>query len=353
MNRSTPAKKQQRGAKMSAKKAAHTKKPLAPTNKGTRRALSTSVEGKTIGVIGLGNMGGHMAHNLMKKGHDVVIYDIFEPNVETQVKNGAALGRKVTVAKSPQEVAVNADVVVTMLPKSQHVYETYTAPNGIMSAFKLRKDQGKSKLLLIDSSTIAPLVAKQITELVGAEADVVDAPVSGGVMGAENGTLTFMVGGEQNQFDAAKPVLEKMGKNIVLCGKSGSGQAAKVCNNLILGISMNAIAEGYNLGVKLGMDPKVLAGIINTSSGRCWASEISNPVPGVIATAPASRDYAGGFGVDLMLKDMHLALETAESVGAKLELGKMAADNYQAISNGGNGKKDFGFVYQHIAGKKM
>lgn len=357
MNRTsvkTSTKKQQspqrvtkRNIKTVAKKPVQKKKVTTTT----KRAMSTgSFEDKVIGVIGLGNMGGHMAHNLVKKGHNIVVYDIFEPNVETAVSNGKAAGKNVHVAKSPYEVAMNADVVVTMLPKSPHVLQTFTDENnGLIKALKDRKAAGKDKLLLIDSSTIAPLVTKQIHELVGDQADVIDAPVSGGVMGAENGTLTFMVGAEPYQFELAKPVLSKMGKNIVLCGPTGSGQAAKVCNNLILGISMNAIAEGYNLGVKLGMDPKVLAGIINTSSGRCWASEVSNPVPGVMPTAPASRDYNGGFGVDLMLKDMNLALETAESVNAKLELGQKAADNYQAISNAGHGKKDFGYVYQHVS----
>jgi 3-hydroxyisobutyrate dehydrogenase len=257
MNR-TSAKSQKRPAPVNAtaqRSIKTTKKTLTKTTKKTltktsKRAFSASAEDKVIGVIGLGNMGGHMAHNLLKKGHNIVVYDVFQPNVDTAVANGQTANKNVKVATSPYEVAMNSDVVITMLPKTPHVMETYTGAKGLLSAIKDRKAQGKSKLLLIDSSTIAPLATKEIHALVGNDADVLDAPVSGGVMGAENGTLTFMVGADADQFELAKPVLSKMGKNIVLCGPTGSGQAAKVCNNLILGISMNAIAEGYNLGVK-------------------------------------------------------------------------------------------------------
>lgn len=352
MNRAAQ-RKTAKAAKTTAKRSIKTAVKRTATrrvHKVSKRAQSTTAfENKVVGVIGLGNMGGHMANNLLTKGNNIAVYDVFDTAVETAVNNGKAAGKNVLVAKSPYEVAMASDIVITMLPSSKHVHDTFAADNGLLKAIQDRKAQGKGKILFIDSSTISPDTTKQVKDLVGTDGDFIDAPVSGGVMGAQNGTLTFMVGGSDEQFEESKNVLSRMGKNIVHCGPTGSGQAAKICNNLILGISMNAIAEGYNLGVKLGMDPKVLAGIVNTSSGRCWASEISNPVPGVIPTAPASRDYQGGFGVDLMLKDMKLALEAAQSNGVSLQLGKQAADNYQAISTGGNGKKDFGFVYQHVS----
>lgn len=179
---------------------------------------------------------------------------------------------------------------------------------------------------------------------------MVDAPVSGGVGGAEAGTLTFMVGGTPGDFEAVKPLLQAMGKNIVLCGGAGTGQIAKLCNNLVLGISMNAVSEAMNLGVRLGADPKVLAAIINTSSGRCWSSEIYNPVPGVLPNVPASRGYTGGFGSPLMAKDLGLALDAAKSVGASLPTGSAAFAVYQLMMANGYGGKDFSAVYQFLQG---
>lgn len=352
-------KQQKSPAKKTAHKKVAKKNHAKKLHKTPKRTLSTSAAfgvpasaGETIAFAGLGEMGRHMAHNLMKNGHDLVVYDVFEPNIQRVVDFGKSLGRSVTIAKSPAEAALNADVFITMLPSSPHVKETYTGDNGIFSVLKQRQEQGRKKLLLIDSSTIAPPVAKELAELVKTQyseyATNADAPVSGGVVGSENGTLTFMVGAPEETFNAAKPYLQKMGKNIVHCGDNSTGQIAKVCNNLILGISMNAISESFNLGVKLGMDPKTLAGIVNNSSGYCWASQVGCPVPGVVPTAASSRDYAGGFAVDLMLKDMNLALDAAKVAGVELDLGKTATNNYAAVSTGGAGKKDFGYIYQHL-----
>ena len=181
---------------------------------------------------------------------------------------------------------------------------------------------------------------------------LVDAPVSGGVGGAEAGTLTFMVGGADADFTAAQEYLRSMGANIVHCGAPSTGQVAKICNNLVLGISMAAVSEAMNLGVKMGIDPVKLAGIINTSSGRCWSSDTYNPHPGVIPTAPSNRDYEGGFGTDLMLKDMGLAADAAKSVNAPLPTGGAAASMYSIMSNNGMGRKDFSAVYKLLAGTK-
>lgn len=182
---------------------------------------------------------------------------------------------------------------------------------------------------------------------------MVDAPVSGGVGGAEAGTLTFMVGGSKDDFEAAKPALTNMGKNIVHVGGSGTGQIAKLCNNLVLGISMTAVSEAMNLGVRLGADPKTLAGIVNTSSGRCWSSDTYNPVPGVMPNVPASRGYTGGFGAALMAKDLGLALDAAKSAGASLPTGSAAFAIYQLMLNQGMGNKDFSAMYAFLQGDKL
>lgn len=208
--------------------------------------------------------------------------------------------------------------------------------------------------LLIDCSTIDPTVTRTLAAAAGQrKLRMVDAPVSGGVGGAEAGTLTFMVGGAAADFDAAKPLLAAMGKNIVHCGAAGTGQVAKLCNNLILGISMNAVAEAMNLGVKLGADPKVLAAIVNTSSGRCWSSEVYNPVPGVLPNVPSARGYSGGFGSALMAKDLGLALDAAKAAGAPLATGSAALSVYQMLMAHGMGGKDFSAVYAFLAGQKL
>lgn len=285
-----------------------------------------------IGFIGLGHMGNPMARNLLKHGHKLKIYDV----VPELVRKLAAEGCE--VATSAADCAKGVEVVVTMLPSSPHVRSVYLGEYGVLKG----ASQGTP---LIDSSTIDPLTAREVAMDAKAKGcPMVDAPVSGGVAGAEAGTLTFMVGGDARDFEAAKTVLQAMGKNIVHCGGTGNGQVAKICNNMMLAIEMIATAEGMTLAAKLGMDPKVFAAIVNTSSGRCWSSDTYNPYPGVLESVPASRSYAGGFGSDLMLKDLTLATDAAKNAKLPVMLGALAQQIYQKHSVDGNGEKDFSSV---------
>lgn len=293
-----------------------------------------------IGFIGLGNMGAPMALNLLKAGHKVHVYDLVEAAVQTLEAAGAQR------QASPAQVAgQEIDILITMLPAAVHVKKVYLGEEGVLAAV------GKH-VLLIDSSTIDPQTAREVAAQAAAQGNaMLDAPVSGGTGGAQAGTLTFMVGGEKNVFDKAVPVLEAMGKNIVYCGGTGNGQVAKVANNMLLGISMIGAAEAMNLGVSLGMDPTILAGIINTSSGRCWSTEVYNPYPGVVETAPASKGYAGGFGADLMLKDLGLATEAAKAAKVPVVLGAAAQQLYQTFSTQGNGHLDFSAIIKFFSTK--
>ena len=288
-----------------------------------------------IGFIGLGNMGAPMALNLLKAGHQLQVFDLVASAVAELVQAGA------TSAASPREVATaRPDVLITMLPASVHVRKVYLDDDGVLAAVD-------PSVLLIDSSTIDPQTSREVAAAAQRQGNtMLDAPVSGGTVGAKNGTLTFMVGGEQAAFDKARPILEHMGKNIVYCGGPGNGQVAKVANNMLLGISMIGAAEAMSLGVSLGMDPKVLAGIINTSSGRCWSTEVYNPWPDVVDTAPASKGYAGGFGADLMLKDLGLATEAARAAKVPVVMGATAQQLYQTFSAQGNGHLDFSAIIQ-------
>lgn len=285
-----------------------------------------------IGFIGLGHMGAPMALNLLKAGHDVHAFDLSEDALRL-VKDGGA-----QVAASPRDAAAGAAFVVTMLPAAAHVRAVLTQENGALAGLA-------AGAMVIDSSTIDPASAQAFGELVrGGGGAFVDAPVSGGTGGAAAGTLTFMVGGDDADYARAKPVLAAMGKNIVHCGATGMGQVAKVCNNLVLGITMAGVSEAMALGASLGIDPKVLAGIINTSTGRCWSSDTYNPYPGVIETAPSSRGYTGGFGTDLMLKDLGLANDAAKQARQPVYLGALAQQLYQTMSSRGDGKLDFSAV---------
>lgn len=286
-----------------------------------------------IGFLGLGNMGGPMARNLLKAGHQVSVFDLSAAAVSALVEAGAR------EATSPAAVAqAGVDAVITMLPAAAHVRQVYTGDDGLLANLP-------AGVLLIDSSTIDPMTAREVAAAAAKNGNpMLDAPVSGGTVGATAGTLTFMVGGSEEHFAQAQPILAAMGKNIVHCGDTGNGQVAKVANNMLLGISMIGVAEAMALGVSLGMDAKVLAGIINTSSGRCWASEINNPFPGVLENAPASRGYSGGFGTDLMLKDLGLASEAAKQMRQPVILGALAQQLYQAFSLQGNGGLDFSAI---------
>ena len=289
-----------------------------------------------IGFIGLGNMGAPMARNLIKAGHDLTVFDLSSDALTQLREAGAHVGKSVAEIAS----SANIEVIITMLPASQHVKSVYLNEDGILEAVS-------KGVILIDCSTIDPQAAREVAKVANDQGNpMLDAPVSGGTGGAEAGTLTFMVGGSKVDFDRVQPLLSNMGKNIVHCGGSGNGQVAKVANNMLLGISMIATAEAMSLGVSLGMDPKVLAGIINTSSGRCWSSEIYNPYPGVVETAPASRGYTGGFGVDLMLKDLGLATEAAKFAKQPVVLGAVAQQLYQMFSLQGSGKLDFSAIIQ-------
>jgi len=289
-----------------------------------------------IGFIGLGNMGAHMARNLTKKGLKLVVLDMNQEIVNSFVANGAVK------ASTPSEVAKLSTTIITMLPSSPHVRSVYTGENGLLTV----SVDGK---LLIDCSTIDPTTSKDLAKAAGGKkANAVDAPVSGGVGGAEAGTLTFMVGGSKQGFEKAQPILAKMGKNIVHCGDNGTGQVAKICNNMLLAIGMIGTAEAMNLGTKFGLDPKLLAGIINTSSGRCWSSDIYNPCPGVLPNVPASRNYEGGFGTALMTKDLSLAQMAAKDSKSKTPLGDLAFQVYSEMTEAGLDKKDFSVVYKYL-----
>eukprot|EP01113_Clastostelium_recurvatum_P033567 TRINITY_DN4451_c0_g1_i1.p1 TRINITY_DN4451_c0_g1~~TRINITY_DN4451_c0_g1_i1.p1 ORF type:complete len:328 (-),score=79.32 TRINITY_DN4451_c0_g1_i1:44-910(-) len=288
-------------------------------------------------------MGGHQASNLLKKGHNLIVFDLNADSVSKLTSKGAK------AAASPQEIASQADVIITMLPASAHVRSVYFGSGdkkGILGV-------AKKGTLLLDSSTIDPATAREVSKAAHEHGyDMVDCPVSGGTRGAEEGTLTFMVGGSEDAFEKAKPYLQCMGKNIVHCGDSGNGQVAKVCNNLVLGISMIGVSEAMNLGVKLGMEPKKLAGIFNTSTARCWSSDSYNPCPGAMENVPASRGYTGGFGAALMTKDLGLAVDSAKQAGEGLPLGSSAFQLYSLMVSQGLGGKDFSAFYEFLQKKK-
>ena len=286
-----------------------------------------------IGFIGLGNMGAPMARNLLKAGHRLTVFDLSEAAVAGLAEAGA------TPAASPAAVArTDAELVITMLPASAHVKGVYLGEDGLLAHVR-------PGVLLIDSSTIGPLSAREVAAAARAHGNPIpERPVPGAPGGPAAGTLTFMVGGEAADFDRAQPVLAAMGRNIVHCGGAGNGQVAKVANNMLLGISMIGVAEAMSLGVALGMDPQVLAGILNTSSGRCWSSDTYNPFPGVMDNVPASRGYAGGFGTDLMLKDLGLASEAAKQARQPVILGALAQQLYQTFSAQGHGGLDFSAI---------
>jgi 3-hydroxyisobutyrate dehydrogenase len=286
-----------------------------------------------IGFLGLGNMGAPMARNLLKAGHRLSVFDLSEAAVAGLVEAGA------TAAASPAALArTDVELIVSMLPAAAQVKSVYLGADGLLA-------QVRPGVMLIDSSTIDPLSAREVAAAARQHDNpMLDAPVSGGTGGAAAGTLTFMVGGAAEDFERARPVLAAMGKNIVHCGPAGNGQVAKVANNLLLGISMIGVAEAMSLGVALGMDPQVLAGILNTSSGRCWSSDTYNPFPGVMDNVPAARGYTGGFGTDLMLKDLGLASEAARQARQPVFLGALAQQLYQAFSAQGHGALDFSAI---------
>lgn len=286
-----------------------------------------------IGFIGLGHMGSPMAVNLLKAGYQLSVFDLSTAAVEKLVAAGATACDSVAAL-----AAARPALVISMLPAAPHVKSLYLGGDGLLGLLQ-------QPTHLLDCSTIDPHSAREVSAA-AAEAGhhMLDAPVSGGTAGASAGTLTFMVGGSTEEFEFVQPVLAAMGKNIVHCGGSGNGQVAKVANNMLLGISMIGVAEAMALGTSLGIDAKVLADIINTSSGRCWSSEINNPYPDVLENVPSSRGYTGGFGTDLMLKDLGLATEAAQLARQPVILGALAQQLYQAFSLQGHGQLDFSAI---------
>jgi 3-hydroxyisobutyrate dehydrogenase len=289
----------------------------------------------TIGFIGLGNMGNPMAANLVKAGHIVLGFDLVPENLEVAGKNG------VTVMANAVAAVKGADAVVTMLPAGKHVLSVHEdiAPAMTRGA------------LLIDCSTIDVNSARAAHAIAHKHGLLsIDAPVSGGVGGATAGTLTFMAGGSAESFAAAEPVLEPMAGKTVHCGDAGAGQAAKICNNMILGISMIGVGEAFVLAEKLGLSHQALFDVASTSSGQCWSLTTYCPVPGPVPTSPANKDYAPGFAAALMLKDLKLAQEAAQSSGAVTPLGAEAAQLYALFNNAGNGGKDFSGIINFLRG---
>ena len=287
-----------------------------------------------IVFIGLGNMGLPMAQNLARAGHAVTGFDLMPASVQQFVAGGG-------LSSDDQAAAIAAaDVVITMLPASRHVQGAYLGDTGILA-------QAKAGALLIDCSTIAPEVSREVAAAATAKGlRMIDAPVSGGTAGAAGGTLTFMVGGAEADLASARPYLEQMGKNIFHAGPGGSGQTVKICNNMLLGILMIGTSEAIRLGVANGLDPKVVSDVMAKSSGRNWTLEVYNPCPGVAENVPAARGYTGGFGVDLMLKDLGLAVESAGASGASVPLGELARQLYDLHSKSGAGGLDFSSIYK-------
>jgi 3-hydroxyisobutyrate dehydrogenase len=287
----------------------------------------------TIGFIGLGNMGAPMAANLIKSGSHVRGFDLVAASRDASARDG------VQIVDSTRSALDDAEIVITMLPGGEQVLSVW---DDIVPAAR----QGT---LFIDCSTIDVVSARKAHALAAARGiATLDAPVSGGVGGAKAATLTFMVGGSAHAFARGKPVLERMGKRIVHCGDAGNGQAAKICNNMILGASMIAVSEAFVLGEKLGLSHQALFDVASASSGRCWALTNYCPVPGPVPASPANNDYKAGFTAALMLKDLNLAKAAADSVGARTALGAHAAEIYQSFAQGNEAAKDFSAIINFV-----
>ncbi|MFK3916333.1 3-hydroxyisobutyrate dehydrogenase [Psychrobacter sp. NPDC078501] len=287
-----------------------------------------------IAFIGLGNMGAPMAENLLKAGYALSVFDLSEVATQRLAQAGAS------VAKSPKDAASNAQVVISMLPAGQHVHSVYLGDSS-SDGLLVELPEGT---LVIDSSTIAAADARKVAEAASKLGiDFLDAPVSGGTGGAVAGSLTFIVGGDDNAFAKAEPILAVMGKNIFHAGEHGAGQVAKICNNMLLGILMAGTAEAINLGVKNGLDPKVLSDIMLQSSGRNWTLEVYNPYPKVMENVPSSNGYQGGFMSKLMQKDLNLAMQTAQDIEVETPMGAKATELY-ASHTVENGDKDFSSI---------
>ncbi|EGS21819.1 3-hydroxyisobutyrate dehydrogenase-like protein [Thermochaetoides thermophila DSM 1495] len=329
-----------------------------PVVQAPRRLFSTSLRRlDNYAFIGLGQMGYQMARNLQAKlapSDTVRLFDINRDAAEKLVEEmkAQAGGAVAEISSSAAEASKDADTVITCLPEPQHVKATYDA---IIKGGLVPKS---SPRLFIDCSTIDPTSSRQVAAAISealpnGQGTFVDAPMSGGVVGATAGTLTFMLGAPPDLVSRVEPILLRMGKRVLHCGPQGAGLSAKLANNYLLAIENIATAEAMNLGVKWGLDPKVLASVINVSTGKCWPSEVNNPVPGVVETAPANRDYKGGFGIGLMRKDLRLAILAAQEAGAKLPLAEKASEVYEAAESEERCKgRDFSVIYRWLGGKE-
>jgi 3-hydroxyisobutyrate dehydrogenase len=293
----------------------------------------------TIGFIGLGNMGLPMAQNLVKGRHAVAGYDLSEYAAERLAAGGG------TRAQAIADACRDAEVVITMLPAGEQVREVYLEPEGVLAA-------AAAGTLLIDCSTIDVETAREVAHAAAdKDLDMIDAPVSGGVAGAQAASLTFMVGGRDEAFARARPILEQMGKTVVHAGGAGNGQAAKICNNMILGASMIVVCEAFLLAEQLGLDARKLFDIASRSSGQCWSLTSYCPVPGPVPASPANRDYKAGFTAAMMLKDLKLAQAAARATRATTPLGAGAAAVYERFVENGGGAMDFSGIIRYLRGE--
>ncbi len=292
-----------------------------------------------VGFVGLGNMGNPMAANLVRAGHAVKGFDLSETSIELARENG------VTVVQSQLDVLENADVVITMLPAGQHAKAVYLGANGLLA-------KAHRGTLFIDCSTIDVASSREIhAKAESHDLSMLDAPVSGGVIGAETGKLTFMVGGSTEAFEKARPFLDIMGGRIIHAGGAGNGQAAKICNNMILGISMVAVSEAFNLAEALGLDARTFFDISSSSSGSCWAMTTHNPVPGIVEGTASSNNYEAGFAANMMLKDLGLAQMASDYTDCPTPMGAEARAIYQMLIKAGQGDKDYASVIKMLKGE--
>ncbi|TKB55497.1 3-hydroxyisobutyrate dehydrogenase [Ferrimonas aestuarii] len=293
----------------------------------------------TVAFIGLGNMGGPMALNLVKAGHTVKVFDLSQDAMHAVAEQGAI------PCPSACGAAAGSEVVITMLPAGKHVKGLLLGEDGLLETVA-------SDTLIIDSSTIDAGSAREVASAAKAKGlDFVDAPVSGGTAGAQAGTLTFICGGSDTAFERAKPILDAMGANIFHAGEAGAGQVAKICNNMLLSVLMAGTCEALQLGMDNGLDPKVLSEIMKVSSGGNWTLDKYNPCPGVMETVPASNGYQGGFMVDLMCKDLGLAMETATQSASSTPMGALATSLYRLHQGQGNGSRDFSSLFEQFTKK--
>ena len=291
-----------------------------------------------VGFIGLGNMGGPMATNLVRAGHEVTVFDLSEAACQQLRDAGAG------VAGSAAEAAEGADFVLSMLPAGKHVAATYLGDTGLLA-------QLERSTTVLDCSTIDAATARQVGEAAAALGiGFLDSPVSGGVAAAAAGTLAFMCGGSADTFEKGRQILKDMGKNIFHAGPAGAGQVAKGCNNMLLAVHMIGTCEALEMGARNGLDPKVLSEIMLASSGRNWSLEVYNPYPGVMEKSPASNDYKPGFMVDLMVKDLGLAMEIAQACGFDNPMGQLARELYSQHQQAGNGQMDFSSILRKLQG---